>query len=103
MGIRFGIGVIRRKYPNPDEIEKYVTIRFPVPKLMTVIILIILVALLLLIPFRTKAMDNTKRTKCQVYSRVVGYLSPVGNWNKGKAAEWKDRKTFDSALTYNKQ
>ena len=30
----------------------------------------------------------------EVYSRVVGYLRPVKNWNKGKKEEFKDRKTF---------
>ena len=38
-----------------------------------------------------------KRTKCEVYSRVVGYLRPVSNWNEGKQAEWKDRKTFKAS------
>ncbi len=33
--------------------------------------------------------------ECEVYSRVVGYITPVKQWNKGKVAEWKDRKTFD--------
>ncbi len=32
--------------------------------------------------------------ECDVYSRVVGFHTPVRRWNKGKAAEWKDRKTF---------
>jgi ribonucleoside-triphosphate reductase len=27
----------------------------------------------------------------EVYSRVVGYLSPVSGWNKGKREELKDR------------
>jgi len=35
-----------------------------------------------------------KKQKCEVYSRVVGYLSPVSEWNKGKKEEFKDRKTF---------
>lgn len=35
-----------------------------------------------------------KRQRCLVYSRIVGYMMPVENWNKGKKAEWKDRKTF---------
>ena len=35
-----------------------------------------------------------KRRQCLVYSRVVGYLSPAGNWNKGKQAEWADRVVF---------
>ena len=35
------------------------------------------------------------KQKCQVYSRVVGYLSPVELWNKGKVEEWEDRKTYE--------
>lgn len=34
------------------------------------------------------------KTKCQVFSRVVGYLRPVDQWNDGKVAEFKDRKVF---------
>ena len=30
----------------------------------------------------------------EVYSRVVGYMRPVKQWNKGKKEEWEDRKTF---------
>ena len=30
----------------------------------------------------------------EVYSRVVGYLRPVKQWNSGKQAEYGDRKTF---------
>lgn len=32
---------------------------------------------------------------CEVFSRVVGYISPVNQWNEGKAEEFKQRKTFD--------
>ena len=35
-----------------------------------------------------------KRTPCEVYSRVVGYLRPVKQWNDGKCAEYANRKTF---------
>jgi ribonucleoside-triphosphate reductase len=31
---------------------------------------------------------------CEVYSRVVGYLRPVKQWNAGKQQEFKDRKEF---------
>lgn len=31
---------------------------------------------------------------CEVYSRVVGYLRPVKQWNKGKQAEYNKRKTL---------
>ena len=32
--------------------------------------------------------------KCEVYSRVCGYMRPVSNWNHGKREEFKDRKTY---------
>jgi anaerobic ribonucleoside-triphosphate reductase len=37
---------------------------------------------------------EAKRTKCDIYSRVVGYVRPVRQWNKGKQSEFKDRKLF---------
>jgi len=33
-------------------------------------------------------------TATEVYSRVVGYLRPVNQWNEGKAEEFRERKTF---------
>ncbi len=42
--------------------------------------------------------ELNRKTECEVYSRVVGYLRPVNQWNNGKQAEFKDRKTFDKAL-----
>lgn len=40
--------------------------------------------------------DNVLRNfiPCEVYSRVVGYLRPVQQWNKGKIEEYKQRKEF---------
>ena len=35
-----------------------------------------------------------KRTKCEIYSRIVGYLRPVEQWNEGKSAEFEDRVPF---------
>jgi hypothetical protein len=35
-----------------------------------------------------------KRQPCQIYSRVVGYLSPIDRWNSGKKEEFKDRKEY---------
>ncbi|MFH1820563.1 MAG: anaerobic ribonucleoside-triphosphate reductase, partial [Candidatus Nealsonbacteria bacterium] len=31
---------------------------------------------------------------CEVYSRIVGYLRPVSQWNKGKKEEFNDRKNI---------
>lgn len=33
-------------------------------------------------------------SECEVYSRVVGYLRPVKQWNKGKQSEFFNRKTY---------
>ncbi|MFH1188445.1 MAG: ribonucleoside triphosphate reductase [bacterium] len=41
---------------------------------------------------------DEKRQKCEVFSRIVGYLRPVDQWNKGKKAEFKDRRTFDKKV-----
>ncbi|HLE75317.1 MAG TPA: ribonucleoside triphosphate reductase [Candidatus Bathyarchaeia archaeon] len=35
---------------------------------------------------------------CEVYSRVVGYLRPVDQWNDGKQAEFAIRRTFDKSV-----
>ena len=34
------------------------------------------------------------RTRCEIWSRVVGYLRPTSRWNDGKLAEFHDRKMF---------
>jgi len=36
--------------------------------------------------------------KTEVYSRVVGYLRPVDQWNEGKREEFRLRATYDDAL-----
>jgi ribonucleoside-triphosphate reductase len=36
----------------------------------------------------------TIKQPCEVYSRVVGYLRPVQQWNFGKKQEFKERKEF---------
>lgn len=36
--------------------------------------------------------------RCEVYSRVVGYLRPVDQWNDGKQAEYSIRRKFDKSV-----
>lgn len=60
-----------------------------------------MIILFLLIPFKAKSMVATKRQKCEVYSRIVGYLRPIEQWNNGKRQEYHDRKTFDNSLQNN--
>ena len=40
-------------------------------------------------------MDNSKRTPCQVYTRVMWYLRPVSHYNIWKKSEFYSRKYFD--------
>lgn len=34
----------------------------------------------------------------EVYSRIVGYMRPVSQWNNGKRAEFDDRRLFDKSI-----
>jgi hypothetical protein len=36
----------------------------------------------------------TSYQPCEVYSRIVGYMRPVHQWNFGKKEEWKVRVPF---------
>jgi len=37
---------------------------------------------------------QAQRQKCEVFSRIVGYLRPVNQWNDAKAQEFDMRKTY---------
>ena len=39
-------------------------------------------------------LKGVARTACKIYSRVVGYFSPIDSWNVAKKKEFKIRKTF---------
>lgn len=41
---------------------------------------------------QNKSLNNFK--ECEVYSRIVGYLRPVSQWNKGKKQEYNKRKEY---------
>lgn len=47
---------------------------------------------------KNKKTMNTKlqRQKCEVYSRVCGYLRPIQQWNQGKQSEYNDRKQYST-------
>ena len=40
------------------------------------------------------ALKPEERTRCEVWSRVMGYHRPVSSWNAGKQQEHRDRKLF---------
>ena len=39
-------------------------------------------------------LNNTERTRCEVWSRVMGYYRPVSQWNAGKQSEQAERISF---------
>lgn len=45
-----------------------------------------------------KCIEEGEISKCEVYSRIVGYIRPVNQWNDGKQEEFKERKLFDSTI-----
>lgn len=49
---------------------------------------------------KKESAGHEKRTKCEVYSRVVGWIVPVAQWNEGKKSEFIDRLTYDKQLNY---
>lgn len=38
------------------------------------------------------------KTECEVYSRVVGYIRPVQQWNAGQREQYSQRANYDSAV-----
>ena len=38
---------------------------------------------------------KSMKVKTEIYSRVAGYFRPVSQWNRGKAEEFIERKTYD--------
>ncbi len=40
------------------------------------------------------ALDNSQRTRCEVWTRVMGYHRPVSSFNTGKQGEFNERCFF---------
>lgn len=38
--------------------------------------------------------DENNRQPCKIFSRVNGWYTSIDSWNKGKVAEYNDRKTY---------
>lgn len=49
----------------------------------------------------TQAEKNEKRTRCEVWTRVMGYHRPVSHFNVGKKAEHYSRKHFTECVADN--
>ncbi|MGC9319080.1 MAG: anaerobic ribonucleoside-triphosphate reductase [Armatimonadota bacterium] len=39
-------------------------------------------------------LDESERTRCEIWTRVMGYYRPVSMWNAGKQSEYADRRAF---------
>jgi anaerobic ribonucleoside-triphosphate reductase len=37
---------------------------------------------------------DEERTRCEVWTRVMGYHRPVASWNAGKQSEHQERRYF---------
>ena len=39
-------------------------------------------------------LPEEQRTRCEVWTRVMGYHRPVSSWNRGKKSEHRERRYF---------
>jgi len=39
-------------------------------------------------------LKDEERTRCEIWTRVMGYHRPVSAWNAGKQSEHQDRRYF---------
>jgi anaerobic ribonucleoside-triphosphate reductase len=42
--------------------------------------------------------SDHERTRCEVWTRVMGYFRPVSEWNKGKQSEHRDRTYYKEPI-----
>ena len=47
--------------------------------------------------------QESKRVRCEVWTRVMGYHRPVSNYNRGKKSEHYSRKHFEECVLANKE
>jgi len=40
---------------------------------------------------------DEERTRCEVWTRVMGYHRPVAAWNPGKKSEHRERRPFSES------
>lgn len=53
--------------------------------------------------FVNKDGKEVSRTPCEVYTRVMGYLRPVSNYNVWKKSEFYSRKYFEESKVDNSE
>ncbi len=40
---------------------------------------------------KTFELKDEERTRCEIWTRVMGYHRPISSWNKGKQSEHQER------------
>jgi len=47
----------------------------------------------------TKSIElkDEERTRCEIWTRVMGYHRPVSAWNAGKQSEHRERRYFNES------
>ena len=50
---------------------------------------------------KTPEIIESKRTRCEVWTRVMGYHRPVSHFNVGKKSEHYSRKHFEECVADN--
>ncbi|MEI8090891.1 MAG: hypothetical protein WCG98_01165 [bacterium] len=53
--------------------------------------------------FVNKDGKEVERTRCLIYTRVVGFYNPVSNFNIGKKGEFYTRKYFNEKKSMNSE
>ena len=48
---------------------------------------------------RAITIQDEERQPCEVWTRVMGYMRPVSDWNIGKKSEWAERVLFHEKKT----
>ena len=43
-------------------------------------------------------LKDNERQECECWSRVMGYLRPKSQYNKGKVAEFEERKPYEESI-----
>lgn len=46
------------------------------------------------VPTQPPQLKDEERTRCEVWTRVMGYHRPVTSFNKGKKSEHRERRFF---------
>lgn len=50
-------------------------------------------------PSTQAKLDDAQRTRCEIWTRVMGYHRPVSSFNTGKQGEFNQRRFFHEPVT----